>query len=143
MEHDPHAIVDMARIEIEKKYNPDAEDQYIQTLKAAHIDEDNYFAHMVHDDMDAIAKDIRSAHTKDFDTAPETSVADTIREGIEEAANFKGSAKETQLFLLCHQLGLDYKSLSPEEFTVLMKALNRSKKLKSGINQRGRKGKRR
>ena len=138
-----NAIVDMARVDIEKKYNPDAEDQYIQTLKAAHIDEDNYFAHMVHDDMDAIAKDIRSAHTKDFDTAPETSVADTIREGIEEAANFKGSAKETQLFLLCHQLGLDYKSLSPEEFTVLMKALNRSKKLKSSTNQRGRKGKRR
>ena len=138
-----NAIVDMARVEIEKKYNPDAEDQYIQTLKAAHIDEDNYFAHMVHDDMDVIAKDIRSAHTKDFDTAPETSVADTIREGIEEAANFKGSAKETQLFLLCHQLGLDYKSLSPEEFTVLMKALNRSKKLKSSTNQRGRKGKRR
>ena len=58
-----NAIVDMARVEIEKKYNPDAEDQYIQTLKAAHIDEDNYFALMVHDDMDVIAKDIRSAHT--------------------------------------------------------------------------------
>ena len=49
---------------------------------------------MIHDDMDVIAKDIRAAHTKDFDTAPDTSVADTIREEIEEAAKFKGSAKE-------------------------------------------------
>lgn len=65
----------------------------------AHIDEDNYFAHIILDDMDVVAGDIRSAYTKDFDIAPETSVADTIREGIEEVANFKGSAKETQLFL--------------------------------------------
>ena len=66
-----NAIVEMARIEIKKKCNPGAEDQYTQTPKAVHIDKGNCFTHMVHDDVDVIAKDIRFAYMKDFDTAPE------------------------------------------------------------------------
>ena len=37
-----NSMVDMARIEIEERYHPAKDDRYMQTLQAAH-DEDDYF----------------------------------------------------------------------------------------------------
>jgi hypothetical protein len=42
--------------------------------------------------------------------------------------------------VFCNQLGLDYDKLEPDEFSALMKALKKSKLLKTGISQRGRAG---
>ena len=43
-----NSVVDMARIEIEERCHPTENDRYMQTLQAAHIDEDSYFAQLIH-----------------------------------------------------------------------------------------------
>lgn len=65
-----NAIVDVARSEILSKYNPEVDDLYLKTLDAAYIQEEEYFSHAIHDDMDVIMQDIRKSHAKDSNTAP-------------------------------------------------------------------------
>ena len=44
-------------------------------LQAAHISDDEYFSHMVLDDLSLIIRDIREAHKKDSERTPQTAVA--------------------------------------------------------------------
>ncbi len=83
--------IDVARREVIVKYNPVENDPYLRVLDAARIDENEYFSQMVDEDIDGIIRDIRAAHKNDITSAPEKSVAEQVKEDIEEAANFKGS----------------------------------------------------
>ena len=64
-----NATVDVARQEILNKYQPDEDDIYLKTLSAAHVEEDEYFSHRIHKDIDGIIHDLREAHTTDISTA--------------------------------------------------------------------------
>ena len=54
-----------------EKQDPRKVDLYVRTLELAHIREDEYFAHTIHNDIDAIIRDIREAHKQDVTTADE------------------------------------------------------------------------
>lgn len=101
-----NTLVDMARIEITEMYQPGEGEPYLRLLKAAHVEEDTYFQHVVHDDIDSIIKDIKEAHGQDSTSAPESTVAEEIHQAIEKAAHFKGSRKEQQVVVMCQQLGI-------------------------------------
>lgn len=62
--------VDHIRDMILKTYSPDEYELYINTLKAQHIDLDDYFVRTVNEDVNAILRDIRNAHKKDAGSAP-------------------------------------------------------------------------
>lgn len=132
-----NAIVDVARSEILSKYNPEVDDLYLKTLDAAYIQEEEYFSHAIHDDMDVIMQDIRKSHAKDSNTAPEISIATELKRQVEDIANFKGSDQEKQVRIFCNQLGITYDKLTTAEFVGLIGALKKSKYLKSTNNQRG------
>lgn len=51
--------------------------------------------------------------------------------------NFEGSSKEKQVRALMATIGLDYDTLTKEEFVSIISGLKKSKYLKSPINQRG------
>lgn len=131
-----NAMVDISRKNIIEKHQPREDDHYLQTLLSAHINEDEYFSHMVSDDIHAIIRDIREVHKKDNETAPTTTIVDEIKKDLEEVANFKGSDKEKQAILYCKRLGINYKKLSTEEFQSLIQILNKSSLLKSPMNQK-------
>ena len=105
-------------------------------LQAAHISDDEYFSHMVLDDLNLIIRDIREAHKKDSESAPQTTVADELKENLEAVENFKGSRDEKLVVLYCKQLGINYKNLSDEEFRWLIRILKKSKKMGTPISQR-------
>lgn len=136
-----NAMVDMARAEIMTNRSPQKDDLYIRTLEAAHIQEDEYFSHMVSDDIVEIARDIRDAHRTDTMTAadPEPSIAQDMKQNIEDVMNFQGSAPEKQIKMLCSVLEIPYDDLKPEEFIGMMNGLKKSKVLKSLVSQRGKK----
>ena len=94
------------------------------------------FSHMVLDDLSLIIRDIREAHKKDSESAPQTTVADELKENLEEVENFKGSRDEKLVVLYCKQLGINYKNLSDEEFRWLIRILKKSKKMGTPISQR-------
>ena len=94
------------------------------------------FSHMVLDDLSLIIRDIREAHKKDSESAPQTTVANELKENLEAIENFKGSRLEKLAVLYCKQLGINYKNLSDEEFRWLIRILQKSKKTGTPINQR-------
>ena len=59
----------------------------MKVLQAAHISDDEYFSHMVLDDLNLIIRDIREAHKKDSESAPQTTVADELKENLEAVEN--------------------------------------------------------
>ena len=101
-----------------------------------HEGDDEYFSHMVLDDLNLIIRDIREAHKKDSESAPQTTVADELKENLEAVENFKGSRDEKLVVLYCKQLGINYKNLSDEEFRWLIRILKKSKKMGTPISQR-------
>lgn len=94
-----NTMVDSVRKSIIEKYQPQEEDYYLQILQATHINNDEYFSHMISDDLHAIIKDIRESHKKDSDTAPENTIMDELKKDIEDATSFKGSLQEKQAIL--------------------------------------------
>ena len=119
-----------------ERYRPGEDDPHLKVLQAAHISDDEYFSHMVLDDLNLIIRDIREAHKKDSESAPQTTVADELKENLEAVENFKGSRDEKLVVLYCKQLGINYKNLSDEEFRWLIRILKKSKKMGTPISQR-------
>ena len=107
-----NALVDTVRHEIIERYRPGE------------------------DDLNLIIRDIREAHKKDSESAPQTTVADELKENLEAVENFKGSRDEKLVVLYCKQLGINYKNLSDEEFRWLIRILKKSKKMGTPISQR-------
>ena len=131
-----NALVDTVRHEIIERYRPGEDDPHLKVLQAAHISDDEYFSHMVLDDLNLIIRDIREAHKKDSESAPQTTVANELKENLEAVENFKGSRLEKLAMLYCKQLGINYKNLSEEEFRWLIRILQKSKKMGTPISQR-------
>jgi len=132
-----NGIMDLAREQILAKHNPDKNDLYLRTLEVAHIAEDDYFSHLVHQDIDCIIKDIREQHKTDATTAPENSYINDFKQSFNEVASFKGSEQEKKARLFCKQLGIDYDKLSTEEYVNLIHILEKSSLAKSNNNLRG------
>lgn len=59
---DMNAMVEATRQELEKRYHADAEDLTMRTLKAAQINEDEYFGQILYDELAAILKQIKARH---------------------------------------------------------------------------------
>jgi len=68
-----NSLVDTVRHEIIERYRPGEDDPYLRILQAAHIEDDEYFSHMIQDDISVIVHDIRAAHKSDSESAPPVS----------------------------------------------------------------------
>ena len=134
---DTNAVLEATRRQVMEKYNPGVNDLYVRTLELAQISEDEYFSHVVHNDMDGIMRDIRDAHQKDTLTADaETPVAE-VQKQLETAMSYEGSEEEKNARVYIASLGINYDTLTPEEFVTQINILKKSKHLKSSYNQRG------
>ena len=81
--HDMNAILEANRKQIMEKHNPGENDLYVRTLELAQVREEDYFAHVVHKDIDGIMQDIREAHRKDTTTADAVSPVAEIQKQME------------------------------------------------------------
>lgn len=126
-----NAIVATARAEVLGRENPDENDLYLRTLEVAHVQENNYFTHIVHEDIDAIIADIREAHKKDRTTAESQTTAAKLTQAIEEAMQFEGSDQEKQIRIYCNLLDIPYDDMPQGEFDAVLRWLRRSKVLQS------------
>lgn len=122
-----NVVVDVARASVMEKYHPGENDKYMRLLEAAHIDETGYFSQIIYRDMDGILDDIKQVHRKDSTSAPEFSIVDQLKAGIQDAAEYKGNPMEKQVRLWCSSFSVDYDTLTPIEFQVLTGILRKSK----------------
>ena len=133
---DMNAVLQAVRQMVLMQQGETENDLYLRTLELAQVQEDEYFGHVISDDLKLILRDIREAHKKDSESAPQTTVADELKENLEAVENFKGSRNEKLVVLYCKQLGINYKNLSDEEFRWLIRILKKSKKMGTPISQR-------
>ena len=136
--HDMNAVLEATRRTILEKQGVDSDDLYIRTLELAQVSEEDYFSHVMHDDLDVIARDIRDRHRKDTTTADTDSPVADAAAKLQEALTYEGSPEEKQARVFLAELCIDYDKLTPEEFVSLIGILKKSALLKSPIKHRGR-----
>ena len=135
--NDMNAVLEAVRQMALMKNGGDENDLYLRTLEVAQIREDEYFGSLIADDLKGILRDIRNDHRPDTMTADESSLAAAVQGQLQDAMNFEGSSEEKQIRALMATIGLDYDTLTKEEFVSIISGLKKSKYLKSPSNQRG------
>lgn len=108
-------------------------------MYASHINEDEYFTNIVHSDIDDIIADIKEAYRGDSTNAPEDDFVEEWKRDIEFVSSIEGTSQKWQAILYCRRLSIDYTKLTDVEFEVLIRVLQKSKKLKVPAKNRGKK----
>ena len=137
-----NAFVNTGREQIIQKSKPLQPDHFLDMLSDIQIDEGNYFDKRIHDDMDAIVKDIREAHKDRSESAlddPNYDPVTIMTKTLDELQNFKGSELEKRVFIFCKSNGIIYSKLTDEEKIWLTRIIQKSKKVQSAVSQRGKK----
>ena len=135
--NDMNAVLEAVRQMALIKNGGEENDLHLRTLEVAQIKEDEYFGSLIVDDLKGILRDIREQHRPDTMTADEVSFAENMQNQLREAMNFEGSSEEKQIRAFMATIGLDYDTLTKEEFVSIISGLKKSKYLKSPISQRG------
>ena len=136
------AIMDAARKAVIREVHPDKDDAYLRTLELAQGQEDEYVRRVIHDDLDRIIRDLRREHKKDRTTADEKANAETdqVIQHLKDAATVlnNGEKDEATVRVLCQTLEIPYDEMTEDEFTGVIKWLNRSPLLmKAAVSLRG------
>ena len=124
--HDMNIVLAETRKVVMEKHDPGENDLYMRTLELAQINEDEYFTRVVHDDLDRIIGDIREAHVEDVTTADTENPSDAVKQELESAMSYEGSAEENKARLFCRQLGIDYDKLTKEDYVTLINILKKA-----------------
>ena len=132
-----NSLLESARAAILEKYHP-KEDNTLLTLKAAQIDEDEYFARVVSDDVERILRDLKQSHSKDAGSVSADNSATGLKEYLKELSGTEGSDFQKWIMIFCKQLHLPYNKLTDDEKRWLVQISRKSGLLRSGTSQRGR-----
>ena len=137
--NDMNAVLEAVRQMVLAKREDSANDLYLRTLELAQVPEEEYFGHVVADDLTGILRDIREAHKTDSTTADEPTAAaqPQQQEQLQTAMSFEGNSDEKKARALLATLGIDYDAITKEQFVNLIEVLRLSKHMKSSISQRG------
>ena len=135
--NDMNAVLEAVRQIALMKNGSEENDLHLRTLEVAQIREDEYFGSLIADDLKGILRDIWSEHRPDTMTADEVSFAENMQKQLMEAVHFEGSSEEKKIRAYLATLGIDYDTLTKEEFVSLIGILKKSKHMKSPISQRG------
>ena len=135
--NDMNAVLEAVRQMLLAKQTAGQDDLYIRTLELAQVQEEEYFGHVVAEDLNRILRGIRDTHKIDRTTADQSSVAVETQAQLQEVISFEGSAEEKKARFFLAQLGIDYDAITKEQFVTVIEVLKLSKHMKSPINGRG------
>lgn len=135
--NDMNAVLEAVRQMLLAKQTEGQDDLYIRTLELAQVREEEYFGHVVSEDLNRILRGIRDAHKIDRTTADQSSVAVETQAQLHEVMSFEGSAEEKKARFFLANLGIDYDAITKEQFVTVIEVLKLSKHMKEPINKRG------
>ena len=87
-------------------------------IKVVQFSEEDFFGTAINQDMMEILSSIRDAHMHDSITADITG-ADVVKNALDQANHFEGSAEEAQVAMFLKQLGIKYSKLTKDESIVI------------------------
>lgn len=135
--NDMNAVLEAVRQMLLTKQEAGQDDLYLRTLELAQVQEEEYFGHVVTDDLNRMLRDIRDAHKTDRTTADQFSVAVETQAQLQEVISFEGSVEEKKARFFLANLGIDYDAITKEQFVTVIEVLKLSKHMKEPINKRG------
>lgn len=135
--NDMNAVLETVRQMLLAKQEIGKGDLYLRTLELAQVQEEEYFGHVVADDLKQILHDIRNAHKVDRTTADASSVAVETQAQLQEVMSFEGSAEEKKARFFLANLGIDYDAITKEQFVTVIEVLKLSRHMNSPISRRG------
>ena len=127
-----NAIYKLVEEKIKDKFEAKENDEMIALLQEAVVDEDEYLRFRISLAFNALMKKLFDAHKKDALPEEQASVIHEFKTVFEEYPVYKENEEKAKYkyVLLTKQLGLNVKHLTDEENRVLMKALEKSDKLR-------------
>lgn len=138
---DMNYLLERTRKKVIEKYHPNENDVALRTLEVAQVSEDLFYAHVLHDDLDRIVKDIRETHMSDSTTADEEQNVQATLKSITpllyQALDYEGTMDEKRAFLICRTLNIDYNKLSDDEKLYFARVCRKSPDLRNVFSQRG------
>ena len=135
--NDYNVYLAAVREELIRKRQSDDADLDLRALELAQVNADDYFRHVLTDDLWGMVSDLQIAHKDDRSTADEASPASGAAQRLKDALDYEGSKEEKQVRVFLSQLGIDYDALTKEELVTQMRILNKSKHLKNPKGMRG------
>ena len=136
-----NSFIGSVRDTVQAQYHPDENEQFYRALEVARVSGDEYMSSVLLDDLTDILRDIRGSagkKEKDESIISQLAAIEEFQEKVLSVIEAKGSKAEQAAKVYRSALGIDYDSLTPEEFVVLMEILNRSSYKETSINRRGR-----
>lgn len=131
-----------ARSIVQEQYHPDDNELFYRTAELGKVPADEYVSSVLRDDLIGILRDIRKAHPKkekdDTDISP-LAVMEGFQKKLQAVIEGEGSPEERAAKAYLATWGIDYDSLTPEEFVVLIGILEKSKFKENSISRRGKK----
>ena len=131
-----------ARSIVQKQYHPDENELFYRTAELGKIPADEYVSAVLRDDLTGILRDIREAHpakAKDAAGISPLAVIGEFQKKIQSVVEGEGTPEERAAKVYLAAWGIEYDSLTPEEFVVLIGILEKSKFKENSISRRGRK----
>ena len=130
-----------ARGIVQKQYRPDENELFYRTAELGKIPADEYVSSVLRDDLTGILRDIREARPKR--TADETGVSpfaaiEEFQKKVQDVIEGEGSPEERAAKVYLAAWGIDYDDLTPEEFVILIRILEKSELKEHSISRRGR-----
>lgn len=123
-------ILEATRQTILKEHAPGENDLYMRTLELGQVQENDFYSHILHDDLDSIVRDIREAHLKDKTTADPQPTLDEVKENFEQAIQM-GTDTEAMIHEFCDKMQIPFEKISSEDFSAFLRILSLSKLLKN------------
>ena len=121
------------RLQIVQQHNPESNDLYVQVLDAARIDEEEYFFHNIHGDLDRVIRSIREKNQNATESAPSERPAsnDKKMQRLLQSMKYKSNPIEEFWRYFCEELQIDYDKLLDDEHDTMKRIFKKSKLLKS------------
>ena len=127
---------------VQKQYHPEENELFFRTGELGKIPADEYVSSVLRDDLTGILQDIRETHSKnskDKTGSSPLAIIDEFQKKVQSVIEGKGSPEERAAKAYLAAWGIEYDSLTPEEFVALTGILEKSKFKENSISRRGRK----
>ena len=108
------------------RYQPVEEDTALKALQASQIREEDYFCQTTHRTWDTILHDIRNAHKKDKENAPDGSNSLKIIGDVQNALSMPGSYLDMFCAIMCTQIQIRYEKLTEQERSAFKNIMKKS-----------------
>lgn len=139
--NDMNSVLEAVRQMLLAKQETKQDDLYLRTLELAQVQEEDYFGHVVAEDLNRILRDVKETHRVDQTTADQSSMVAETQAQLQEVMSFEGSTEEKKARFFLANLGIDYDAITKEQFVTVIEVLKLSKHMKSPMNRRGKRKK--